>query len=58
VTDERDPLPPREWQPTSHEWARRQAREAAAAAVRAARERRTTATARPTNGQPAGQQED
>ena len=41
VTDERDPLPPREWQPTSHEWARRQAREAAAAAVRAAREKRT-----------------
>ena len=40
MTDERDPLPPREWEPTSSEWARRQAKEATEAAVRAAREKR------------------
>lgn len=42
---ELDPLPPPEWQPASHAWARRQALEATEAAVRAARERRTTAHA-------------
>lgn len=38
--DDRDPLEPREWQPTSHLWARKQAIEATAAAVLAARENR------------------
>ena len=38
--DERDPLPPREWEPASSEWARRQAKEAVAQAIRAAKERR------------------
>jgi hypothetical protein len=40
MTDERDPLPEREWTPTSHEWARKQAVEATKAAVAAAREAR------------------
>lgn len=40
VTDERDPAPQKPWEPTSSEWARRQAREAVEAAVRSAKERR------------------
>lgn len=40
--DDRDPLPEPEWQPTSSEWARRAAKEAAAAAVKAAKDRRNT----------------
>jgi len=38
--DDRDPLPEREWTPASHEWARRAAIDAAAAAVRAAKDAR------------------
>jgi hypothetical protein len=38
--DDRDPAEPRDWQPVSHEWARKQALDATAAAVKAARDRR------------------
>jgi hypothetical protein len=41
--DERDPLPPRTWEPTSHEWARRQAKDALAQALRDIREARIEA---------------
>jgi hypothetical protein len=40
MTDERDPLPARDWQPVSSAWARKAAIDAAEAAVRAAKDKR------------------
>jgi hypothetical protein len=38
--DDRDPQPPAEWEPASHEWARKQALDATKAAVTKARDAR------------------
>jgi len=43
-TDERDPAEPADWIPTSRAWSRRQALEAAEAAVRAAKDKRKQPT--------------
>jgi hypothetical protein len=40
MTDERDPLPARDWQPVSSAWARKAAIDAAEAAIAASREKR------------------
>jgi hypothetical protein len=46
--DDRDPAEPRDWQPVSSAWARRAAKEAAAAAVRAAKDARKKPAEDPT----------